>query len=80
MKKYNLESKFYENLIIKNWEKITTKKIFDIVKPVQLNNHVLVCEIKSQLLRNELLRQKSVLIEMVSCYVKPFEIVDIQFR
>lgn len=80
MKKYNLESKFYEYIIVKDWEKITTKKIFDVVKPVQLNNQILVCEVKSELLRNELLRNKTVLIEMVSSYVKPFEILDIQFR
>jgi len=80
MKKYNLESKFYEYIIVKDWEKITTKKIFDVVKPVQLNNQILVCEVKSELLRNELLRNKIVLIEMVSSYVKPFEILDIQFR
>jgi hypothetical protein len=80
MKKYNLESKFYEYIIVKDWEKITTKKISNFVKPVQLNNQVLVCEVKSELLRNELMHQKSVLIEMVSSYIKPFEILDIQFR
>ena len=56
--KYHLEESYYENIIIKDWNKIINKKLVDIILPKKLEKQVLILKVISEAWEKELSEKK----------------------
>lgn len=68
LKAYGLEEKMEEMNIINNWEEIVGKAIANRTKSVRIHEKVLYIELTSSVMRDELQKAKSVILQKVNAY------------
>lgn len=79
IKEYHLEEVYYENMIIRDWQKMVTRTLKNAIKPVKLEKNILYCEILNEAWKNELNLREKQLIKIICAYIKPYEIKKITF-
>lgn len=79
MKAYRLDGKMEEMNIVNNWEKIMGKAVANRTKRVLIREGVLILEIDSSVMREELLAGKSLLIAKVNDFAQKQVVKDVWF-
>jgi predicted nucleic acid-binding Zn ribbon protein len=66
LEKYRLRSRFDQSYVVAHWDKIMGSAIASRTKTVYIKERVLFLQIESAPLRNELVRAKSKIIELIN--------------
>ena len=64
LKRYHIKSKFDEANLIASWERLVGKVVAKRTKKLQIRNKVLIVELDSPALKNDLLLHKSRILEI----------------
>lgn len=79
-KKNNIQGKLDETTITQKWEEVVGKPMSRYTKKVYINKGILYVEVTSSVARNELIINRSTLIEQLNAITKSETIKDIIFR
>lgn len=76
--KYKLDSRLVSKVIADDWEKIMGKTIAKYTESIQMNGQILVIKTPIPVLKQDLLSNKSQLIEKVNSFYKSEVVKDIK--
>jgi predicted nucleic acid-binding Zn ribbon protein len=79
LNQFNLETAYQEKLILNSWQDLVDKKIAAVTEPVSFENGILILHAQSMMWRDELVKNKSQLIDMVNKSFEQVNIKEIQF-
>lgn len=79
LEKYRLRNKFDQSYVVAHWDKIMGSAISSRTKKVFINERKLFLQIESAPLRNELVRAKSKIIELINREMKSDLVDDVVF-
>ena len=80
LKKNNMKSRLDETTITQKWEEVIGKTMAKYTRKVYVNKGVLYVEVTSSVARNELVMNRSILIERLNSVTGSETIKDIIFR
>ena len=79
LEKYRLRSRFDQSYVVAHWDKIMGSAIASRTKTVYIKDRVLFLQIESAPLRNELVRAKSKIIELINREMNSNLVDDVVF-
>jgi predicted nucleic acid-binding Zn ribbon protein len=77
--KYRLRNRFDQSYVVAHWDKIMGTAIGSRTKQVYIRDRILFLQIESAPLRNELVRAKSKIIELINREMKTNLVEDVVF-
>ncbi|TDE18339.1 DUF721 domain-containing protein [Dyadobacter psychrotolerans] len=79
LEKYRLRTRFDQSYVTAHWDKIMGSAIGSRTKTVYIKDRILFLQIESAPLRNELVRAKSKIIELINREMKSDLVEDVVF-
>lgn len=79
LEKYNLKSRFDQSYVVAHWDKIMGSAIASRTRKVFIKDRTLFLQIESAPLRDELVRAKSKIIELINREMKVNLVDDVVF-
>jgi hypothetical protein len=77
--RYKLRSRFDQSYVVAHWDKIMGSAIASRTKSIYIKDRILFLQIESAPLRNELVRAKSKIIELINREMKSDLVEDVVF-